>query len=65
MTSAFSSNDAEVIERDTDTVVGGQLIQEIWNETRCCECSTWIKENNFKRVRQFHSTTGHIKDQPK
>lgn len=50
MTSAFSSNDAEVIERDTDTITDGQVIQEIWNEARCTECSTWIKENNFKRV---------------
>ncbi|KAG4074402.1 hypothetical protein HA402_000381 [Bradysia odoriphaga] len=50
MTSAFSSNDAEVIERPIDTITDEQLIQEIWNEARCVECSTWIKENNFKRV---------------
>lgn len=50
MTSAFSSNDADAIERNIDVVTDGQLIQEIWNEARCSECSTWITKNNFKRV---------------
>lgn len=50
MTSAFSSNDADAIERNIDTVPDGQLIQQIWNKTRCSECSAWITKNSFKKV---------------
>ncbi|KAJ6634959.1 2-(3-amino-3-carboxypropyl)histidine synthase subunit 2 [Pseudolycoriella hygida] len=50
MTSAFSSNDSDVIERNVDTVTQEQSLPEIWNEARCSECSSWIKKNNFKKV---------------
>lgn len=50
MTSAFSSNDVEVIERNVDAIIEGQSIEEIWNEVRCSECSAWIAKNNFKKV---------------
>lgn len=50
MTSAFSSNDVDAIERNIDPVTDGQLIQEIWNEARCSECTAWITKNNFRKV---------------
>lgn len=52
MTSAFSSNDADVIQRNVETNVNGETIQKIWNEARCSECLEWISKNNFKRVNE-------------
>lgn len=50
MTSAFSSNDAAVIDRNLDTVADGQTINQIWNEVRSSQCLEWISGNNFEKV---------------
>lgn len=50
MTSAFNSNDAECINRDTEHEIEVKCLDEIWNSQRLNECTTWIDCNQFKKV---------------
>lgn len=50
MTSAFSTSDAECLNRNTEHDIEIIHLEEIWNDERLDECVSWIKENQFQKV---------------
>ncbi|XP_061392314.1 2-(3-amino-3-carboxypropyl)histidine synthase subunit 2 [Musca vetustissima] len=52
MTSAFSSSDTAVLERQADLIDVEQDIslEQIWGDAQRENCIEWIKKNNYKRV---------------
>lgn len=53
MTSAFSSSDTAVLERQADLldVEREVSLEEIWSDSQRETCFEWIKSNGYKRVR--------------
>lgn len=50
MASAFSTNDAECLNRNTEHNIDIINLHEIWNDERLNECVSWIRENHFQKV---------------
>lgn len=50
MTSAFSTNDTECLNRPTIQDLDVKNLDEIWNEQRLTECIEWISAHQFERV---------------
>lgn len=50
MTSAFSTNDTECLNRETDHGLAVGDLNEIWNVQRLDECVKWINLYQFGKV---------------
>lgn len=50
MTSAFSSNDTDCLNRVTEHEIDVENIDEIWDERRLDECVKWINSHQYDKV---------------
>lgn len=50
MTSAFSTNDAICLSRETEHELDVETIDDIWDEHILNKCVKWIKTHQFDKV---------------
>lgn len=56
MSSAFSSAESTLLERDVEIEATVSKIDEIWNKSELERTVAWIRRNKFEKV-SFHSIT--------